>query len=165
MIRLLVTSSKYLTTMRRLLFLVCLSLAGCGGLAWDTRVAESADTRFAMMTSIIPGNTTETQATTRWGDPLQKVRDGARVEYIYRSRAGDHRSFVIVTFEYGVAISVRTTESEGCRATFPPRIPGHAGDTPAIVRPIGHCLAFGGQAGAAIPQVEDDRFGPKGGLK
>ena len=114
-------------------------LQACGGLAFDTRVADSQATRFAMIESVSVGDTTETQFVTRWGNPFQKVRDGGRVEYIYRSRAGDGSNFVIVTFEYGVAIAVRSNETEGCRASFAPRVPGYAADTPDIVKPIGWC--------------------------
>ncbi len=136
-----------------MVILACGLLAGCGGLAWDTRVADSQSTRFAMIESVDVGNTTETQFTTRWGNPFQKVRDGGRVEYIYRARKGDQSNFVIVTFEYGVAIAVRSTETEGCRASFAPRIPGYAGDTPDVVKPIGWCA-----------NPDDPYTGPYGGL-
>ncbi len=119
--------------------MLAMVLTGCGGLAYDTRVAHTMVTRLAMLDSISIGDTTETQFVTRWGNPLQKVRDGGRVEYIYRSLNGDPTAFVIVTFEYGVAIAARSTETEGCRASFAPRIPGYAGDTADIVKPIGWC--------------------------
>lgn len=156
-------------------------LAGCGGLAWDTRVAETQSVRFAMVESVDVGNTTETQFTTRWGNPLQKVRDGGRVEYIYRARGGDPGSFVIVTFEYGVAIAVRSSETEGCRASFAPRIPGYAGDTADVVKPVGWCanpadpytgqlgdyLGRGGDSEGGAPVswtgVQEDRYVPAPG--
>lgn len=118
-------------------------LAGCGGLSWDTRVAENMATRLAMIESVRVGDTTEMQYVGRWGNPLQKMRDGGRVDYIYRSRSGDPDKYVIVTFEHGVAIDVRSNETVGCRASFAPRIPGYSGDTPDVVKPIGWCANDG----------------------
>ena len=126
--------------MRQVLFLaVCVAVGGCGGLAWDTRMASQPATRLAMITSVEPGLTTEPQFVVRWGNPLQKAYDGGRVDYIYRARTGDQADFVIVTFEYGVAIAVRSSETEGCRSSFAPRVPGYGWDTPDIVKPVGWC--------------------------
>ena len=148
-------------------------LAGCGGLAWDTGVADSQTVRFAMIESVGIGNTTQTQFTTRWGNPFQKIRDGGRVEYVYRRRLGDQSRFVIVTFEYGVAIAVRSSDTEGCRASFAPRIPGYAGDTADVVKPIGWCAPpgdpyngqFGDLGGGSFPwkQVQEDVYVPPSG--
>jgi len=128
--------------MLRLFRLSCLGLllAGCGGVAWDTRIAENAATRLAMIESVRIGDTTEMQLVGRWGNPLQKLRDGGNVDYIYRSRTGDQSRYVIVTFQHGVAIAVRSNETEGCRGSFAPRIPGYGGDTPDTVKPVGWCV-------------------------
>lgn len=119
--------------------LALMILAGCGEVAFDTRVANTQATRLAMIESLSVGDTTEMQWVTRWGNPLQKVRDGGRVEYIYRSRTGPQDRYVIVTFEHGVAIAIRSNDTEGCRASFAPRVPGYGWDTPDIVKPIGWC--------------------------
>ncbi|MBT8409104.1 MAG: hypothetical protein KJN93_05720, partial [Alphaproteobacteria bacterium] len=101
-----------------------------------------------MLQSVKIGTTTETAFVTRWGNPTQKVRSGAQTEFIYRNiidpgsaspiQYGRSDAFVIVTFQYGTAVAVRSTETEYCRATFPPRPPGHGFNTPATVRPVGN---------------------------
>ena len=134
--------------MLRLLPLV-FALTGCGGIAWNTTVAETPSVRQAMVASIVIGQTTEKALITRWGRPTQKIHEGGQVEYIYRDMRdaqegklyslGDSSNFVIVTFQYGRAIAVRTTEDERCRATFAPRPPSYVGDNPNTVHPIPGC--------------------------
>lgn len=123
--------------------LLAIALGGCGGIAWNTTVADRAETRRAMLMSVLPGVTTETAFVTRWGPPLQKVREGARTEFVYRNRGADGRDFVIVTFEHGVALGARSSETELCRATFPPQPPGFGFDRPGTVHPFGSCGGFG----------------------
>lgn len=104
-----------------------------------------------MASTVIPGTTTETGFATRWGNPTQKVREGGQTEFVYRSMSnppgwyapqfGDSRNYVIVTFQYGLATGVRTSDGIDCRATFPPRPPGFGFDNPATVRLVGGCAA------------------------
>ena len=96
--------------------------------------------------------------------PLQKAREGGRTDFIYRRR-DDSAAFVIVSFDYGLAVGVRSTETEACRATFSPRVPGYGLDRPDVVTPVGFCdrvprpgvppddygLATGGKA-SALPK-------------
>ena len=93
---------------------VLLLLAGCGGQAFNTTVANNADVRWAMLGSVRPGVTTETEFVTRWGLPTQKVREGAETRFIYRDmrnpagfqplpQFGNSGSYVIVGFQYGIA--------------------------------------------------------------
>lgn len=130
-------------------------LAGCGGVVYDTTVADTAEVRRAMVESVRIGATTETAFVTRWGPPLQKVQEGARTEFIYR-RMGDSTRFVIVTFDHGQASGVRSTETEACRATFAPRVPGYGFDRPDIAQPVGFCGA------AQRPGVDADDYRPAG---
>lgn len=123
------------------LTLLILSLTGCGGVAYQTTVADSAAVRRAMITSVFVGETTKTAFVTRWGPPLQKQREGAREEFIYRSQ-NNSNAYVIVTFDFGVAIAVRSNETEGCRGTFPARVPGFGFDRPDPVAPVGWCDAI-----------------------
>lgn len=135
--------------MRAAALLLCLSLAGCSGLAWNTEVANTPAGRASMAESVIPGTTTERQLVTRWGYPTQKVREGAQTEYIYRDmrnlpgwyfpQFGDSHRYVIVTFQYGIATGVRTSDWIDCRGTFPPRPPGMVMDNPSTVRLVGSC--------------------------
>ena len=39
--------------------LICLFLSACGGVAWDTTVADHPQVRDAMLRSVVPGQTTE----------------------------------------------------------------------------------------------------------
>jgi len=129
--------------------IACATLAACDGVAWNTTVADNMAVRGQMAASVLPGRTTETAFITRWGRPVQKVRTGGQVEYIYRNMripedeiplvVGDSTRYVIVTFQYGIATAVRTSETEICRATFAPRPPGHAYATPMTVRPVETC--------------------------
>ncbi len=141
---------------------------GCDGTAFNTTVADTHVTRLQMLNSVDIGETTETEFVTRWGQPTQKIREGARTEFIYRNmglfgpdypmQIGDSRNFVIVTFEYGVAIAARSTEDENCRATFPPRPPGPYFNNPMVIQPVGDC------AGAVrAGRVPSDAFGAGGG--
>ena len=142
-----------------------------------------------MVESVEIGITTETQFVTRWGRPVQKVREGAQVDYIYRDIVdvpfgdpishGDSTRFVIVTFQYGRAVAVRTSDEELCRATFAPRPPGHAFDNPTTVYPIWSCPGLfrpsinsrtntlsseGAQVAGSHPIVNADEF-PAGAAK
>ncbi|MEL7345228.1 MAG: hypothetical protein AAFN59_10265, partial [Pseudomonadota bacterium] len=139
----------------RFVLIFSLLLAGCGGLSYNTEVAEQFPVRLAMMASVEPGVTTETAFVTRWGNPTQKVREGAQTEFIYRDtsnpdddkfrllRYGTSPHFVIVTFQYGLAVGVRSSDIETCRGTFPPQPPGFGFDTPATVYPMGACATAG----------------------
>jgi hypothetical protein len=118
--------------------LLLLPIAACGGVVWDTTVADSPDVRRAMVESVRIGQTTDDEFVLRWGPPLQKAREGGRVDFIYR-RQKQSADFVIVTFDYGVASGVRSTETEACRASFAPRVPGYGFDRPDIAMPVGWC--------------------------
>lgn len=143
--------------MRALVLSACLALAACGGVAWDTTIADTAEVRRQMIDSVRVGVTTETAFVTRWGPPLQKVREGARTEYVYR-RQQEHTRFVIVTFDHGVAVAVRSSESEACRGTFPKRIPGYGFDRPDPVTPAGWCGPIE-RPGVPLDSVGLDRGG------
>ncbi len=135
--------------MRATLFAPALMLAACGGVAWNTEVATTPEARTAMALFVEPGVTTETGFATRWGNPSQKVREGGQTEFIYRDmknlpgwyypQFGDSHNYVIVTFQYGLATGVRTSDGIDCRGTFPPRPPGPGFDNPATVRLVGRC--------------------------
>ncbi len=146
----------------------CLGLAACDGTAWNTTVADTHVTRLHMLSSVDIGATTETEFVTRWGQPTQKIREGARTEFIYRNmgvigpeypmQTGDSQNFVIVTFEHGVAIAARSNEDELCRATFAPRPPGPYFNNPSIIHPVGECS--GPVRGETVPS---DAFNAGGG--
>lgn len=131
------------------LLIICLFLPACGGVAYNTRVADSPTVRAAMVASVDIGKTTEAEFVTRWGAPVQKVREGGRVDYIYRDltdaethklfSVGDSTKYVIVSFQYGKAVAVRTNDTEGCRATFAPRPPGYGFDNPLTVYAVPTC--------------------------
>jgi len=126
--------------------LLLVGLAGCGGVSYNTTVADHQTVRWAMVTSVEPGKTTESGFVTRWGNPTQKVREGGETRYIYRNMAvpgdadfpqfGNSADYVIVTFQYGVATGATSSDLEGCRGTFPPRPPGQAFDNPGTVKPV-----------------------------
>lgn len=126
-----------------------LLLSACSGVAWNTEVATTEASRTAMALSVVPGTTTETSFTTRWGKPTQSIRDGGQTEYVYRNmrnppgwfhpQFGDSQNYVIVTFHYGLATAVRTSDGIDCRGTFAPRPPNHAYDNPSTVRLVGRC--------------------------
>lgn len=130
-----------------------LALSACGGLAWNTTVADSAATRAAMLASLRPGVTTETAFITRWGRPTQKVREGAETRLVYRNmenppgyrfpQFGDSSGYVVAVFQHGLATGGYSSDTEGCRATFPPRPPGPGFDNPATVHPVNCATASG----------------------
>ena len=121
-------------------------LAGCGGLAWNTTLAETPIVRRAMVESITLGVTTESQFATRWGNQTQKVREGAETRYVYRNMTnptgytfpqfGDSAAYVVVVFQYGRAINAYSSDTEGCRGTFAPRPPGQTFDNPTTVNAV-----------------------------
>ncbi len=140
-----------LRTLTTQLFLgvVLAALSACGGTAWNTQIAETPVVRRLMIESIRVGQTTEQDFVTRWGQPTQKTRQGGQTEFIYRNmidrhpqwavQFGDSEAWVIVTFQYGVAIAARSNDTEVCRATFPPRPPGPGFNNPAVIAPVGTC--------------------------
>lgn len=157
-------------------FAALLALAACSGLAYSTTVAQSPATRLAMALSVVPGETTETSFVTRWGYPVQKIRDGGRVDYVYRDirnfrsphlpLQGDSDSYVIVTFQYGQAVAVRTSDGVDCRAAFNPRPTEYFFDNPTVTQLAGPCApgwgagagsggAGAGTRGAGVP---DDSY-------
>lgn len=131
--------------MTRVLIL-CLLLTGCGGVAWNTTVADHPQVRAAMLASVVPGRTTEKRFSAEWGNPTQKIHEGAQVSYVYRNMSnppgyyvpqfGNSADYVVVTFQYGLAIGAVSSDSEGCRATFPPRPPGPGFDNPSTVHAV-----------------------------
>lgn len=140
--------------MSRCIFIATLmALGGCTGLAWDTHVANEPHTRAAIVASVIPGVTTETQFMTRWGRPTQIIREGAQEAWIYRDMTnppgnrfpqfGTSTDYVIVDFQYGIAIGARSSDVVGCRGTFAPRPPGHGFDNPSTVHPV-NCVSPAG---------------------
>ncbi len=124
--------------MPRLAILLAFAVSACGGVAWDTTVADTPEVRMRMVESVRIGRTTDDEFVLRWGPPLQKAREGGRTDFIYRRR-DDSAAFVIVSFDYGLAVGVRSTETEACRATFSPRVPGYGLDRPDVVTPVGFC--------------------------
>ena len=136
----------------RLLAAVPLLLAACGEVALDTRVADRAEVRRAMAESVEIGRTTDDAFVLRWGPPHQTQREGGREAFVYRSRM-QSEAFVIVTFDYGIASGVRSTETEACRGTFAPRVPGYGFDRIEPVYPVGWC------GPAARPGVPLDSVG------
>lgn len=124
--------------MRVIMVPVLLLLAACGGVALTTTVADRAEVRRAMVDSVRIGQTTDDDFVLRWGQPHQKQRQGGRVNFVYRSPR-QSVNFVIVTFDYGIAVEARSTETEACRATFAPRVPGYGFDRIEPVHPVGWC--------------------------
>jgi hypothetical protein len=157
----LVTPTRYLAAMKYAALCAACLLAACEETAWNTTIADSADRRFAMAASVVPGQTTQTEFITRWGAPTQRVREGGQTEFVYRNMAnpagylaprfGDSAHYVIVTFQYGRAVAVRTSETEGCRATFPPAPPGPGFAHPTTVHPAATCPGVGPLAGRVHP--------------
>jgi hypothetical protein len=129
---------------RAIVFVFCVCVASCTGLAWNTEVASTETARLSMAASVLPGQTTEKGLVTRWGNPTQKVREGGQTEFIYRSMKNPPgwyvpHNYVIVTFQYGLASGVRTSDGIECRGTFPPRPPSYVLDNPSTVRLVGAC--------------------------
>ena len=124
----------------------CLLLAGCGGLSWNTTLANDPAVRTAMVTSVRPGISTETDIVTRWGNPTQKVREGAETRFIYRDMSnppgylapqfGNSAGYVVIVFQYGIAREAYSSDTEGCRGTFAPRPPGFGFYNPTTVKPV-----------------------------
>ena len=131
------------------------ALAGCGGLAWNTTVADHPQVRQAMLASMQTGMT-EKSFTNRWGNPAQKIREGAQVSYVYRNtknptgyyapQFGNSGQFVVVSFQYGLAVGAYSSDTQGCRATFAPRPPGHGFDNPATVHTVNCGVAYDGSS-------------------
>jgi len=152
------TTGAIYVALRRLtgLFLAVL-LSGCTGLAWNTTVADHPPVRRAMLESVHLNRTTETDLIARWGRPTQKIRQGAQTQYVYRNMSnppghhfpqfGDSRSYVVVVFQYGLAVGAYSSDTEGCRATFAPRPPGVGFDNPSTVKPVNCGLPPGADAG------------------
>lgn len=154
---------------------ISLFLAGCGGLSWNTTVADHPQVRAAMLASVVPGATTETTVRSRWGNPTQKIREGGQTAYIYRNMTndpgyhfpqfGDSTAYVVVLFQYGVAVGAYSSDIEGCRATFAPRPPGAHYPNPATVKPVNCGVPHGADAGrdkgllAIIGDLADDLGG------
>ncbi len=97
-------------------------------------MADHPQVRASMLDSVVPGKTTERALVSRWGNPTQKIREGGQVSYVYRNmknppgyrfpQFGNSDAFVVVDFQYGLAIQAYSSETQGCRATFAPRPPG-----------------------------------------
>lgn len=130
-------------------------LAGCGGLAWNTTVADHPQVRQAMLASVQTGMT-EKSFTSRWGNPTQKIREGAQVSYVYRNtknpsgyyapQFGNSGQFVVVAFQYGLAVGAYSSDTQGCRATFAPRPPGHRFDNPTTVHSVNCGVNYDGSS-------------------
>ena len=60
---------------------------------------------------------------------------------------GDSSAYVVVLFQYGVAIGAYSSDIEGCRATFAPRPPGAGYPNPATVKPVNCGVPAGSDAG------------------
>ncbi len=137
--------------MRCALLSLLMLLTACSGTAWNTTVANDADVRRAMVTSVTPGRTTEKGFTTRWGHPTQKIREGAETRFVYRDMRnprgylaphfGKSDAYVVVVFQYGIATGAYSSDTEGCRGTFPPRPPGPGFYNPTTVRAV-NCPAY-----------------------
>ena len=141
--------------MRFRLLLMLWGLTGCGGLAWNTTVADHPQVRQAMLASVQTGMT-EKSFTSRWGNPAQKIREGAQVSYVYRNtknptgyyvpQFGNSGQFVVVSFQYGLAVGAYSSDTQGCRATFAPRPPGHGFDNPTTVHTVNCGVAYDGSS-------------------
>ena len=152
----------------------CLAVAGCSGVATNTTVAATPGARLAIADFVVPGHTTETAMTTRWGPPVQKVRRGAQTEFIYRDMRnrrgslpvphfGSSTDYVIVTFQYGLATGVRVSDDILCRGTFAPRPPNYTFDYFSRVELVGICRGRSGQGpGQGAGLVPDDAYGAGG---
>lgn len=136
--------------------LICFLLTGCGGLSWDTTLANHPQVRDAMLASVQPGKTTEKRFTLQWGHPTQKQHEGAQVAYIYRSmknapgyyvpQYGNSQAYVVVLFQYGLAVGAYSSDTEGCRATFAPRPPGPGFDNPTTVHAVNCGIIYDGSS-------------------
>ena len=142
--------------MRLALVLVITLLAGCGGMAWNTTVADHPQVRSAMLASVVPGRTTEKRYVAQWGQPTQKIREGGQVSFVYRNmknapgyyapQFGNSAAYVVVSFQYGLAIGGYSSDTEGCRATFAPRPPGQNFDNPSTVHTVSCGVSYDGSS-------------------
>lgn len=117
-------------------------------------MADNPQVRRAMVASVVPGRTTEKRFALQWGNPTQKSREGAQTAYIYRNMSnppgyyapqfGDSRAYVVVLFQYGLAVGAYSSDTEGCRATFPPRPPGPGFDNPSTVHAVNCGVSYDG---------------------
>ncbi|MXQ08546.1 hypothetical protein GQ651_11880 [Alphaproteobacteria bacterium GH1-50] len=156
---------------RALTLIALLAVTACGGLAWNTTVANDPNVRWAMVTSVQPGFTTETDHVARWGNPTQKIRQGAETRFVYRDMTnpegygppqfGRSDAYVVVVFHYGTAVGAYSSDTEGCRATFSPRPPGYGFDNPTTVHPV-NCILAGPATGSRSDPTGTDtqRQGP-----
>lgn len=109
-----------------------------------------------MLASVKPGRTTEKTFVLQWGHPTQKLREGAQISYIYRNmknppgyyvpQFGTSQAYVIVLFQYGLAVGAYSSDTEGCRATFAPRPPGHLVDNPSTVHAVNCGVIYDGSS-------------------
>ena len=118
--------------------------------------------------SVIPGTTTEREVEMRWGLPVQKVREGGQTTWVYRDmgfppflgfaipKGGDSTRYVMVTFQYGIAVDVTTSDEVDCRATFTPRPPNYTFDNPTPVGLVGRCRAATDAAAGAGDHARGD---------
>ncbi len=77
-----------------------------------------------------------------------------QVAYIYRNMSnppgyytpqfGNSQAYVVVLFQYGLAVGAYSSDTEGCRATFPPRPPGPGFDNPSTVHAVNCGVAYDG---------------------
>ncbi len=142
--------------MRLFLFLAFLTLAACTGRSWNTTVADHPQVRSAMLASVVPGQTTEKRFMLQWGKPTQLQREGAQVAYVYRNmknppgyyvpQYGNSQAYVVVLFQYGLAVGAYSSDTEGCRATFAPRPPGHGFDNPSTVHTVNCGVTYDGSS-------------------
>lgn len=140
--------------MRIALLIGLVILAACSGRAWNTRVADHPQSRAAMLDSIQPGVTTEKSFVLRWGRPTQVMTEGAQKAYVYRNMSnpegyyfpqyGNNQAYVIVLFQYGMAVAAYSSDTEGCRATFTPRPIGLSYDNPSTVYSVNCGVEYDG---------------------
>ena len=136
--------------------LILFILSACGGVSWNTTVANHPQVRSAMLASVVPGRTTEKGFVLQWGNPTQKQREGAQVAYIYRSMSnppgyyvpqfGNSQAYVVVLFQYGLAVGAFSSDTAGCRASFPPRPPGPGFDNPSTVHAVNCGVVYDGSS-------------------
>ncbi len=142
--------------MRTMMILALLVLGACGGQAWNTTLADHPQVRSAMLASVHPGRTTEKRYVAQWGNPTQKIREGGQVSYVYRNmknppgyyapQFGTSQAYVVVSFQYGLAIGAYSSDTEGCRATFAPRPPGQSFDNPSTVHAVNCGVIYDGSS-------------------
>lgn len=154
--------------MRWLMLMAGFGLTGCDGLAWNTTLADHGAVRDAMLDSVEPGRTTEMRFRSQWGSPTQTIREGAQVAFVYRNMTnppgyrfpqfGDSTAYVVVLFQYGVAVDAYSSDTEGCRGTFAPRPPGAHFPNPSTVMPVNCGVAPGGGAPPSLPGVPPDSY-------